>query len=112
VTPVTTLSVVANIEQPTVNEIPELERLRARLDSIDTLLLDVLRDRLACCAEIGDVKRRHSVQMMQPGRIRLVQQRAANYAAAHGISTDFLRTLYDLIVAETCRLEMVVMGDK
>jgi 4-amino-4-deoxychorismate mutase len=68
-------------------------------------LLDALRDRLACCAEIGKVKRQTGVPMMQLGRIQLVQQRAAEYAVTHGLSTEFLHTLYDLVIAETCRLE-------
>jgi chorismate mutase-like protein len=89
----------------------DLERLRAQLDALDQVLLDTVRDRIRCCVRIADVKRRHEVPMMQPHRIALVQQRAASYAAEHDIDADFLRRLYDLIVAETCRVEDLVMAE-
>jgi 4-amino-4-deoxychorismate mutase len=48
---------------------------------------------------------------MQPHRIAIVQQRAASYAAEHGIDADFLHRLYDLIIDETCRVEDVVIAN-
>ena len=86
-----------------------LEELRAELDRIDETLLAVLRERLECCLRIGDYKRLHRVEMMQPHRISAVHERAASYGAAHGIDPGFLRQLYDLIIAETCRLEELVI---
>jgi len=88
----------------------DLQALRAKLDRIDELLLDRLCERLECCRSIAVVKRRVGVPMMQPHRIGVVQQRAARYAAEHGIDGEFLRRLYDLIFDETCRLENLVMG--
>ncbi|ETK35464.1 chorismate mutase family protein [Microbispora sp. ATCC PTA-5024] len=88
-----------------------LEALRATLDGIDESLLDLLRRRIECCVDIAHVKREHGVPMMQPHRIGVVQQRAARYAGEHGIDPGFLRRLYDLIIAETCRVEDLVIGD-
>lgn len=87
-----------------------LETLRSRLDAIDMRLLECLRDRIACCVEIADVKRCADVAMMQPQRIAVVQERAARYGAEHGIDGEFLRALYDLIIAETCRVEDLVIA--
>jgi chorismate mutase-like protein len=89
----------------------DLERLRAELDALDQVLLDSVRDRLRCCVRIADLKRRHGVPMMQPHRIAVVQQRAASYAAEHGIDAKFLHVLYDLIIDETCRVEDLVIAD-
>jgi chorismate mutase len=90
----------------------ELETLRAQLDALDRVLLDAVRDRIRCCERIAEVKRRQSVPMMQPHRIAIVQQRAASYAAEHGIHATFLHRLYDLIIDETCRVEdLVIAGD-
>ncbi|TDB78576.1 chorismate mutase family protein [Micromonospora sp. KC723] len=89
---------------------PELERLRAELDRIDAELLDRLQARIACCVRIGHVKRAHAVPMMQPHRIGIVQERAAAFADRHGIDREFMRRLYDLIIAETCRIEDMVIG--
>ena len=89
----------------------ELTALRSRLDAIDRRLLDCLRERLECCIAIGRIKQAAAVPMMQPHRIDIVHQRAARYAAEHGIDGDFLRRLYELIIAETCRVETLVMTE-
>jgi 4-amino-4-deoxychorismate mutase len=89
-----------------------LEDLRAELHAIDGEFLDVLRRRLECCVRIGEHKRVHGVPMMQPGRIAIVQDRAAKYAATHGIDSAFLRRLYEMVIAETCRLEDAVIEGK
>lgn len=88
-----------------------LEALRADLDKIDERLLDTLRARLACCVCIAQYKREHEIPMMQPQRIDFVQERAANYAVEHSISAEFLRRFYELIIAETCRVEDLVIGE-
>jgi chorismate mutase len=89
----------------------DLQRLRAKLDALDQVLLDTVRDRIRCCVRIADVKRRHRVSMMQPHRIAIVQHRAASYAAEHGVDAKFLHRLYDLIIDETCRVEDLVIAD-
>jgi 4-amino-4-deoxychorismate mutase len=89
----------------------DLDSLRARLDALDRVLLDTVRDRVRCCVRIAGVKRRHGVPMMQPQRIALVQERAASYAAEHGLDAAFLHRLYDLIIDETCRVEDLVIAD-
>jgi chorismate mutase len=61
--------------------------------------------------EIAQFKRAHGMPMMQPHRIGVVQQRAARYAERHGMNVDFVRRLYELIIAETCRVEDLVIGD-
>jgi 4-amino-4-deoxychorismate mutase len=95
---------------PTTDASGEIEDLRSALDRIDESLLDLLRRRIECCVEIAHVKRKHGLPMMQPHRIGIVQQRAARYAEAHGLSGEFLRRLYDDVIAETCRVEDLVIG--
>lgn len=96
------------------NDNPEalavLQALRDELDGIDWRLMEALRQRLDCCCRIGLHKRNHAIPMMQPQRIGLVQQRAAEFAAKHGIRGDFLRSLYALVIEETCRLELEVIA--
>jgi chorismate mutase-like protein len=85
--------------------VEELDRLRTHLDALDRALLEAVRDRIRCCVRIAEVKRHHDVPMMQPHRIAFVQERAASFAAEHGIDPGFLKHLYDLIIDETCRVE-------
>jgi chorismate mutase-like protein len=88
-----------------------LKDLRAELDRIDERLLDILRQRIACCVRIGHYKREHNLPVRQPHRASIVQQRAARYAEAHGMDATFLRRLYDLIIGEACRVEDVVIDN-
>lgn len=87
-----------------------LQSLRDELDGLDMRLLETLRQRLDCCCRIGLHKRDHAIPMMQPHRIGVVQERAATFAAEQGMSPPFLRALYELIIAETCRLEDEIIG--
>lgn len=87
-----------------------LANLRDELDGVDVLLLETLRHRLDCCRRIGLLKKAHAIPMMQPQRIGVVQARAAAFARTHGVNAEFLRMLYELIIAETCRLEDEVIG--
>ena len=89
-----------------------LEELRRKLEAIDESLLDLLRQRIECCVEIARVKKAHGVPMMQPHRIGAAQERAARYGDEHGISREFLRRLYDVIIEETCRVEELVIAGK
>jgi chorismate mutase len=87
-----------------------LRSLRDELDGLDRTLLETVRRRLDCCCRIGLHKRDHAIPMMQPHRIGVVQERAAAFAAEHGVSPAFLRALYELIITETCRLEDEIIG--
>lgn len=89
-----------------------LEDLRRELDHIDRALLESLRQRLDCCMRIGAHKKIHDIPMMQPQRIGVVQQRAADFAAANRLNPSFLHALYALIIEETCRLEDEVIGTR
>lgn len=104
----------ADLDTGHVKEDPEalatLQALRDELDGIDWRLMETLRQRLDCCCRIGLHKRVHAIPMMQPQRIGLVQRRAAEFAANHGMRGDFLRRLYELIIEETCRLELEVIN--
>ena len=88
----------------------QLQALRGELDDIDQELMTLVRKRLECCCRIGHWKKAHGVPMMQPGRIGVVQERAMTFAMAHGLSAEFLRRLYALIIEETCRLEDAIIG--
>ncbi len=89
----------------------ELEDLRAELDGIDDRLLDDVRARIEVCARIAVVKRRYAIPVMQPKRMGVVHEHAHAYALDHGLSPSFLHSLYDLLIAETCRVEDRIVAD-
>jgi chorismate mutase-like protein len=88
----------------------DLNDLRAELDRLDQILLDTVRRRLECGVRIAEHKAAHEVPMMQPARVALVTDRAAGYGRDHGVDPDFLVRLYELIIAEMCRVEDLVIA--
>ncbi|MGW6693856.1 chorismate mutase family protein [Rhodococcus sp. NPDC054953] len=89
----------------------ELAGLRAELDGVDDRLLDTIRERIEICTRIAVVKRRHSIPVVQPHRMGAVHEHARSYAARHDLSPQFLRAVYDLLIAETCRVEDRVIAE-
>ena len=83
----------------------KLTSLRAELGQLDERLLDTIRARIECCMRIAEYKRDHDVPMMQPQRFAAAQDRAAAFARVHGVTPDFLRAFYELMISETCRVE-------
>jgi glutathione-regulated potassium-efflux system ancillary protein KefG len=102
---------LANMGGSAVDTVDRLSTLRTELDRIDDALLAAIRDRIACCVRIARFKRENDVPMMQPHRIAAVHDHAKQFAAEHGLDAGFLQTLYDLVIAETCRVEDEVMAD-
>lgn len=96
---------------PGTDHLTSLEKFRHELDAIDATLLDTVRRRLLLCLQIGEWKRTNDVPMMQPGRVHLVEERARQFARRHDLSPEFFSSLYELLIAETCRLEDLVIGE-
>lgn len=82
-----------------------LANRRDELDALDAQLLDTVRRRIECCVNIAVLKQENGIPMMQPGRVGVVHQRAQSYGEENGVSTEFLRALYEVIITETCRVE-------
>ncbi|MBY6368496.1 chorismate mutase family protein [Rhodococcus corynebacterioides] len=87
-----------------------LATLRAELDRIDAGLRDALRDRLRVCEEVGRLKRDHDIPVMQPARVDQVTRGAREYAERHDVDPDYFDAVYRSIIAETCRVEDLLVG--
>lgn len=87
-----------------------LDTLREELDIVDEALLEAVRQRLEVCLRIGELKRREHIPMIQPDRMQVVHDRAREFADRHSLSPEFFDSLYDVLIAETCRLEDLVIN--
>ncbi|MCD5422359.1 chorismate mutase [Rhodococcus pyridinivorans] len=92
-------------DAPSTQAAADLADLRAELDDIDRTLLDGIRARLEVCGRVAELKQRHGLDVLQPGRMEVVHRRAQDYAHRHGLSGDFVRSLYTLLIDEACRVE-------
>jgi chorismate mutase/catechol 2,3-dioxygenase-like lactoylglutathione lyase family enzyme len=87
-----------------------LDGLRSEIDEIDEQVLALLRRRLRVCETIAAAKRDNGIPMMQEDRIAEVRARFTSVAGGSGLSADFALRLYDVILAEACRVENAIIA--
>jgi chorismate mutase len=68
-----------------------------------------LRRRLDICSDVARYKLAQSIPMMQPARIGVVTERAVKYGEEHQVSPQYLKSLFELIIEESCRLEDLII---
>src|SRR4051812_44832727 len=83
----------------------DLDPQRQEIDRIDEALMGLLSERLRICLEIARNKRAEALPVIQPARAEDARDRAAQKAATFGLEPNFVRALWDRIIAETCRSE-------
>ncbi len=88
-----------------------LEPFRRRLDAIDEQIAALLGERLDICREVAAYKSEHEIPMMQPDRVKIVRERYLSRGAEAGLPADFCASLFELLIATTCRLEDELMNE-
>jgi chorismate mutase-like protein len=88
-----------------------LDPFRRRLDEIDELIAQLLGERLDICREVAVYKSEHEIPMMQPDRVKIVRERYLSRGAEAGLPPDFCASLFELLIATTCRLEDELMDE-
>ena len=89
----------------------ELKDLRARIDSIDSRIMDLLQERFATVREVIVVKEGAGIPVRIPARIDEVIDRAERLAQDRGLPAGLGRALYEHIVEATCRFEETRLGE-
>ena len=88
-----------------------LERYRQEINVIDDGLIKLVGERLNICRDVARHKSANNVAMMQPGRVEEVKERCAERGLTYGLDSSFTKSLYDLIIAEACRIEDEIIGE-
>lgn len=83
----------------------EIVQMRHTIDNIDHQLIELLNQRFQCCLAVGELKKQFKVPVMQPSRVKEVVERAAMAGASRGMSPEFAIRVWELIIAEACRME-------
>src|SRR3954453_7675416 len=86
-----------------------LEPFRRRLDEIDEQIAKLLGERLDICREVAVYKSEHEIPMIKPDRGKIGSQRSPSRGAEAGLPADFFASLFELLIATTCRLEDELM---
>lgn len=83
----------------------DMSSLRAEIDRLDGDIIDLIAQRFSVCGQIAQLKGQSGIPVMQPGRVLEVRQRCARLGAERGLDPDFVDRLYQLLIAEVCRVE-------
>lgn len=87
-----------------------LDEFRRQLDELDERLLEVLARRFDVCREVAAHKAEAQIPMMQPARVAEVKRRAVERGRSAGLAEAFVTALYELVIAEACRIEDELLG--
>jgi chorismate mutase len=82
-----------------------LNEFRQQLNELDDRIVELIAKRIAICRQVAQYKQQNGIPMMQPTRVEQVKNRCADKAAQRAVDPDFIRSLYSLIIDETCRIE-------
>jgi chorismate mutase len=87
-----------------------LEPFRRRLDEVDEQIARLFGERFQICREVAQFKSEHDIPMMQPARVVEVRARYLARGADAGLPDYFTSSLFELMIASTCRMEDDLMG--
>lgn len=87
-----------------------LADLRARIDSIDDRLLALLAERMAVTDEVGRLKQREGMPVVQPERYNALMGLRSENAAARGLDPAFVRTVLAAIHEESVRRQLDIVS--
>lgn len=85
-----------------------LKPFRKEIDEIDDQILKLLGKRFSIVRKVAKVKIKHDIPAFLGDRVAEVRERAAENGKKYGIDPQFLRTLYTLIIYQSCATEDLI----
>lgn len=83
----------------------DLQSLREEIDQLDEQLWEVIGKRADVVRQIGEWKRQHGEQVVQPERWQEVLQHCQSVADKHGLSETVVQEVMEAIHNESVRIE-------
>ena len=83
----------------------DLASLREEIDQLDEQLWEVIGKRADVVRQIGEWKRLHGEQIVQPERWQEVLQHCQSVADRHGLSETMVQEVMEAIHNESVRIE-------
>lgn len=85
-----------------------LDRLRARIDTLDDVIFQAIADRLDTADRIGDLKRDLGMPIHQPDREAHLLDALRTRARSNGINPTTVNAVWTLIIKEARRRQEVL----
>ena len=83
----------------------DLQSLRAEIDQLDEQLWEIIGQRADVVRQIGEWKRQHGEQVVQPERWQEVLLHCQSVADKHGLSETVIQEVMEAIHNESVRIE-------
>ena len=83
----------------------DLQSLREEIDQLDERLWEIIGQRADMVRQIGEWKRQHGEQVVQPERWQEVLQHCQSVADKHGLSEMVIQEVMEAIHNESVRIE-------
>ena len=83
----------------------DLEKYRAGIDLADRQLIDILAHRFGLAAEIGKIKHREGISVLQSARRDEIISSRKEYALKAGLSEKFAEEIMNLVHSESVRIQ-------
>ncbi len=87
-----------------------LNALRHQIDEIDNSLIELLTKRMRVSREIGQYKREHDMTVVQNGRYTEILYKRGAQGVLCGMSSDFIKAVFENIHEESVRQQIEVMN--
>ena len=81
--------------------INELENLRGKIDDADSQILDILGNRMKVSDEIGKIKKKQNVAILQSARWKNILEKMITDGKEKGLSEDFILKIFKAIHQES-----------
>lgn len=85
-----------------------LKKHRRKIDKIDVQLMKLLGQRFGVVRDVAKVKIAHDIPAFLGGRVNEVRNNAVAHGKKYGVDPDFVRTLYTMLIYQSCAEEEVL----
>lgn len=87
-----------------------LKEQRARIDALDDKIVDLLAERMDVVREVGIIKARNNITLIQSDRVNEVRERCAERGAKKGLNPELVRRIYNEIIDEAHQMEQLIIS--
>ncbi|MBI2522245.1 MAG: bifunctional 3-deoxy-7-phosphoheptulonate synthase/chorismate mutase type II [Bdellovibrio sp.] len=82
-----------------------LEKERARIDRLDSELIEILLARMRVVHQIADIKAKHNVTALQINRMDRLMKNRTEYAQKIGLDPTYIERIFQIVHAESVRFQ-------
>lgn len=86
-------------------DVTQLKEFRSRIDAIDAHIITLIAQRTNVVKQIGDLKKKAGLLVMQPDRVRVVLDDRADKGCSAGLNPKMVKQIWQLIIDEACQIE-------